>query len=131
MPDLDDTAAGARDSRGSSDVPSRRAVLRVAAGAGAAGLGAAVLARVATSAEAAAVTRRAGRAGRADRAAVTSAGTTSRAAERAEADSATIAEPIVVHVRDARTGEIDVFRGTSQIRLNDKDLAARLVRASQ
>ena len=37
--------------------------------------------------------------------------------------------PIVVHVRDARTGDIEVFSGTSQTRLRDKDLAARIARA--
>jgi hypothetical protein len=37
----------------------------------------------------------------------------------------------VVHLRDAASGEIDVFRGTSQVRLLDRELAARLVRASQ
>jgi len=36
-----------------------------------------------------------------------------------------------VHVLDARSGEIDVFRGTSQTRLHDRELAARLVRASR
>jgi hypothetical protein len=41
------------------------------------------------------------------------------------------AEPIIAHVRDARTGEIDVFRGTSQTRLHDPALAALLIRASR
>jgi hypothetical protein len=36
--------------------------------------------------------------------------------------------PIVVHVRNAKSGEIDVFSGTSQTRLHDKDLAARIAR---
>jgi hypothetical protein len=36
---------------------------------------------------------------------------------------------IVVHVRDARTGDIEVLSGTSGTRLRDKDLAARIVRA--
>ena len=40
-------------------------------------------------------------------------------------------DQIVVHVRDARSGEIDVFRGSSQTRVHDRDLAARLVRASR
>jgi hypothetical protein len=38
-------------------------------------------------------------------------------------------EPIVVHVRDAKSGDIEVFSGTSQTRLQDKDLAARIARA--
>ena len=42
---------------------------------------------------------------------------------------ATHAGPIVVHVRDARTGDIEVFSGTSGTRLRDKDLAARIARA--
>jgi hypothetical protein len=37
--------------------------------------------------------------------------------------------PIVVHVRDARSGDIEVFSGTSQTRLRDQDLAARITRA--
>jgi hypothetical protein len=34
----------------------------------------------------------------------------------------------MVHVRDARSGDIEVFAGTSQTRLRDKDLAARIAR---
>jgi hypothetical protein len=41
----------------------------------------------------------------------------------------TPAGPIVVHVRDARTGDIEVFSGTSQTRVRDTDLAARIARA--
>ena len=37
--------------------------------------------------------------------------------------------PIMVHVRDARSGDIEVFAGTSQTRLRDKDLAVRIARA--
>jgi hypothetical protein len=48
----------------------------------------------------------------------------------AEPDSP-VAEPVIAHVRNARTGEIDVFRGTSQTRLHDPALAALLVRASR
>jgi hypothetical protein len=40
-------------------------------------------------------------------------------------------ESIVVHVRDVASGEIDVFRGTTATRLHDRDLAARLARASR
>ena len=39
------------------------------------------------------------------------------------------AGPIMVHVRDARSGDIEVFAGTSQTRLRDKDLATRIARA--
>jgi nitrous oxide reductase len=41
----------------------------------------------------------------------------------------TPAGPIVVHVRDAKSGDIEVLSGTSETRLRDKDLAARIVRA--
>jgi hypothetical protein len=39
------------------------------------------------------------------------------------------AGPIMVHVRDTRSGDIEVFAGTSQTRLRDQDLAARIARA--
>ena len=41
----------------------------------------------------------------------------------------TAAGPIMVHVRDTRSGDIEVFAGTGQTRLRDKDLAARIARA--
>jgi len=37
--------------------------------------------------------------------------------------------PIVLNVRDAKSGDIEVFSGTSQTSLRDKDLAARIARA--
>jgi hypothetical protein len=37
--------------------------------------------------------------------------------------------PITVHVRDARTGDIEIFAGTRETRLRDADLAARIARA--
>ncbi len=52
-------------------------------------------------------------------------------AEHAASDRAAATDPLVLHVRDAAAGEIDVFRGTTQTRLHDRDLAARIVRASQ
>jgi hypothetical protein len=39
--------------------------------------------------------------------------------------------PVTVHVRDARTGEIEIFRGTTATRLRDRALAAQIVRASR
>jgi hypothetical protein len=39
------------------------------------------------------------------------------------------AGPIMVHVRDARSGDIELFAGTSQTQVHDKDLAARITRA--
>src|SRR6185437_8874908 len=90
---------------------SRRSVLRTAAGAS---LAAGALA--ATNVPAlAATTRSAARHDTADHAAASH-----------DADG-----PIVVHLRDARTGEIDIFRGTSQTRLHDHALAALLIRASR
>ena len=91
---------------------SRRSVLRAAAGAGAAGIAATALASTALPAVAASA-----------RPAVPAA-----RGMKAEAKDE---DQIVVHVRDARSGEIDVFRGTSQTRLRDPDLAGRLVRASR
>lgn len=94
---------------------SRRSVLRGAAGAGVAGIAATALAGTAAPALAAAA-----------RPAVPAA----RGAEAGTTDAQT-AEQIVVHLRDARSGEIDVFRGTSQTRVHDPELAARLARASR
>jgi hypothetical protein len=86
-------------------------VLQGAATAGAAGLVATAIGAAAASPSAAA-TR-------------TSAAGRPRSGGEAPARS----EPIVVHVRNARSGDIEVFSGTSQSRLRDKDLAARIVRA--
>jgi hypothetical protein len=38
-------------------------------------------------------------------------------------------DPVIVHVRDVRSGEMDVFAGESKVRLHDRDLAARLTKA--
>jgi anaerobic selenocysteine-containing dehydrogenase len=112
MPDLENTAAPAGAAAGPErGTPSRRAVLRGAAGAGAAGIAAATLGGVAAPVPAAA------RAQSRDL--------------RTAPDAAAAGEGIVVHVRDAAVGQIDVFRGTTQTRLQDRDLAARLVRASR
>ena len=90
---------------------SRRTMLKGAAGVGAAGLAASALASVALPAAAAA------------KAPVR--------ASRGQARHDSGDEAIVVHVRDLASGEIDVFRGTTQTRLHDRDLAARLARASR
>jgi predicted nicotinamide N-methyase len=90
---------------------SRRSVLRGAAGAGAVGI-----------------------------AAVAGAGTVIAAARPAEAAAATAtptatglanAGPLVVYLRDAATGEMEVFAGASQARFRDPALAARLLSRSQ
>lgn len=101
MPDFDDSPGRL----------SRRTMLKGAAAASAAGLAASALAGVALPAAAAA------------KAPVR---TTRGQARDDGAD-----EAIVVHVRDVASGEIDVFRGTTAIRLHDRDLAARLARASR
>ena len=87
---------------------SRRSLLQGAATAGAAGL--AVTAVGAAAAPALAAT------------------SSPPAADQPHGDD-TADGPIMVHVRDARTGDIEVFAGTSQTRLRDKDLATRITRA--
>jgi secreted PhoX family phosphatase len=95
---------------------SRRSLLQGAAAAGAAGL--------AVTAFGAAVSP-----------AAAAASTTSSAPARGElkasagGDVKAPAGPVVVHVRDAKSGDIEVFSGTSQTSLRDRDLAARIVRA--
>jgi hypothetical protein len=40
------------------------------------------------------------------------------------------AQDVMVHVKDAATGDMEVFSGTSVTRLRDPGLAARLVRSA-
>jgi hypothetical protein len=47
--------------------------------------------------------------------------------QQAEADGG----PLVVHIRDIRSGEMDVYRGTSHVRVTDRSVAAALARASR
>ncbi len=91
---------------------SRRSLLQGAATAGAAGL--AVTAMSAAASPALAATSR----------------TAAPDAARGHGTAAEPSGPIMVHVRDARSGDIEVFSGTSQTRLRDKDLAARIARAA-
>ena len=98
---------------------SRRSMLRGAAGVGAAGLAAAAVAS--TAAPALAAPRAAAPAGRPVPGRTAPAG----------AGPADAAEPVVVHLRDAASGEMDIFAGTSHTRLRDPDLAARLTRAAR
>jgi len=121
MPDLDDmgavseAAAVSHGTAAAAAPPSQRSVLRVAAGAGAAGIAASTLGSVVGGVAARASTK---------------AGP--HASHEAGAAGATAgAEPLVLHVRDAASGEIDVFRGTTLTRVHDKDLAARIVSASR
>jgi hypothetical protein len=97
---------------------SRRFVLRGAAGAGAAGMAVAALG---------------GTAGPASATVTSSSRATAdlRGPVDGEAADETADETIVVHVRDAVAGELDIYRGTTQTRLLDRELAARLVRASR
>lgn len=108
---IDDTASVPARVEPERSLPSRRSVLRGAASAGAAGVAAVALidSGLPAAADAKAPARSARRPGR----------------ERTEES-----EPLVVHIRDAAAGEMDVFRGTTHIRVRDKELAARLVRAS-
>jgi hypothetical protein len=94
---------------------SRRSMLR-GAGASAAGLAALAVAGPAVPALAAA-----------NRPAAPAASTSRAAGGRSE----TISQPVVVHLRDVHSGEMDVFAGTSHTRLRDPDLAARLARAAR
>jgi len=105
MPSQDEKRAGL----------SRRSLLQGAAAAGAAGLAATAIGAVASPALAAT-----GSAPAPDQAHGQAPG---RAHGRAPGG------PIMVHVRDARSGDIEVFAGTSQTRLRDQDLAARIARS--
>ena len=92
---------------------SRRSLLQGAATAGAAGLAVTALGGALSPAAAAAVRPGAG----------------TRDSAPAGGDVKAPAGPIVVHVRNAKSGDIEVFSGTSQTRLRDKDLAARIAGA--
>jgi hypothetical protein len=99
-----------RDMKGTAEQEggmSRRLLLRGAATAGAAGLAVAAIGVGASPALAA----------------------TERPAAPQGNSQAHPQEPIMVHVRDAATGDIEVFSGTSSTRVRDKDLAARITRA--
>jgi hypothetical protein len=92
---------------------SRRSVLRGAAGIGAAGIAATALTGLAGPALAATDSKHGGRESGHD------------------AGYEGGPHPVVVHVRDASTGHIELYSGTSQVHLRDKDLAERIVRASR
>jgi len=83
---------------------SRRSVLRGAAGAGAVGLAAAAGAGAVVAA--------------------------TRPAAKAAEPAALPAHggPLMVYLRDASTGELEVYAGTSQVRFRDPALAAQLMR---
>ena len=116
MPRSDGTETPAVAS-GPDDRParlSRRSVLRGAAGAGAAGLAMTTLAGTALAGPA-----------------LAASGRDTHADPAARHDESPAGEAVVVHVRDVRSGEMDVYRGTSHVRVQDRELAARLARASR
>src|SRR5271165_4447365 len=92
---------------------SRRSMLRSAAGAGAAGL--AMTALAASPALAASQHAHANPAHE----------------DEQVPDHIADGEAVVVHVRNIRSGEMDVYRGTNHVRVQDRALAARLARASK
>jgi nitrous oxide reductase len=94
---------------------SRRSVLQGAATAGVAGLAATAIGATASPALAASSRPSASAA-------------SSRPSASAEHGQRGHPDPIVVHVRNAKSGDIEVFSGTSLTRLRDKDLAARIAR---
>ena len=102
MPSHDATHAPASGRR-----LSRRSVLAGAAAAGAAGLAATAMAAAAGPAAAA----------------------TSSSSPHEGGEVKAPSGPIVVHVRNATSGDIEVFSGTSQTRLRDAGLAALIARA--
>ena len=110
------SAAGAGEQH---EPVSRRSVLRTAAGASAAGL----MGGLALGALPAAAASRPLKPAPHDEHLA--------AAEGSAATDPACAGPVVVHVRDLRTGEMDIFTGTTQTTLRDPALAARLVRAAQ
>ena len=100
---------------------SRRSLLQGAATAGAAGLAVTAIGAAATPAVAAIRTPTAPE--------MSNAADASHGHGEAATAVPISGGPIMVHVRDAGSGDIEVFSGTSQTRLRDKDLAARIARA--
>jgi hypothetical protein len=92
--------------------PSRRSMLRGAGAAGAVGLAAAVGVGAAGGVAAAA----------------TRPAADNRAAG-AEHSAGAAGAPLVVYLRDAASGELDIFSGTSHTVIRDQALAARLTSA--
>jgi hypothetical protein len=108
MSDLDDSAASA-----AGRAPSRRSVLKGVAGVGAAGVAATAITGIALPASAATKAK---------------AGASHEAPLTKEEASG---EDVVVHLRDAASGEMDIYRGTAHTKLRDRELAARLIRATK
>jgi len=92
--------------------PSRRSVLYGAAGLAGAGLAATAIAGTLAAPAAAAPV---------------SAALRARPGQAARVPSP--AEPVIVHIRDLRSGEMEVFAGEATARLRDPGLAARIAHA--
>ncbi|MGH3435602.1 MAG: hypothetical protein ACRDRN_03960 [Sciscionella sp.] len=90
---------------------SRRGLLRVGAGIGVAGVAGGLL-----------VSTGAGLAGASTAPATTPATGT---------DAPDVGEPMVAHVHDVRTGEVDLFVGERHVRFTDPALAARMARLAR
>jgi predicted nicotinamide N-methyase len=88
---------------------SRRSLLQSAAGAGLAVTAAATLGVAATAA--------------------THVNAPSAASATPDNAAASADKSLVVHVRDIKTGDIEVFSGTNQTRVRDRALAARIAKA--
>ncbi|MEY9887718.1 hypothetical protein ABIA35_006894 [Catenulispora sp. MAP12-49] len=56
---------------------------------------------------------------------------TPTAAFPARDDRPAAGETVVVHVRDARTGDLDLYVGDRHVRVRDRDLASRLIAAAR
>lgn len=88
---------------------SRRTLLRTGAAAGAAGIAAGSLGVAAVTSS--------------------SSGTASSGpapADAAGAPAASGQDPIVLHVRDARTGEVEIFTGSTVVRVRDSVITSRI-----
>ena len=96
---------------------SRRSLVRSAAGAAVLGTAAVVSARTPAQAHTSSETGRSGR--------------TPTVALPPRADHPATGEAVVVHVRDARTGDLDVYVGERHVRVRDRDLASRLAAAAR
>lgn len=105
MPDHDAEPGQRDEARGAG--ATRRGLLRGAAGAGAAGLAAVFLA---------------------ERSAAPASAATTTARQPAQDPAPAHDLPLIAHVRDASTGEVDLFTGTRQVRVVDHQLAASLAR---
>ncbi|MEZ0089087.1 hypothetical protein [Streptacidiphilus sp. EB129] len=113
LPEFDDTAEPSG--------LSRRGLIRNAAGAGAVGLAAGALLGTAAGPAAAGVRGEAEPRGAVEAEPATVPGS----ADSAEQD------PVIVHLRDAGSGELDIYRGETHQRVQDPKLAAQLLRAAR